>query len=148
MSVGYLRRITESLWTLHRWTYRLSDGRLGGRVLGMPVLLLTTTGRRSGRLRTTALTYFPVDSNFAVIASNGGAPQHPFWLLNLRAQPRAQIQVGPRRMQVWAREAGGAERERFWSQAVRAYSAYATYQRRTSRRIPVVVLRPESELLE
>lgn len=135
-------RAAEILWRLHRWTYRVSGGRLGGRLLGMPVLLLTTTGRRTGKPHTTALTHLVEGRNVVVIASNGGAPNHPAWLLNLRARPEAEIQVGGQRIRVRAREAEGAERERFWSRVVQAMPRYADYKARTSRRIPVVVLEP------
>jgi deazaflavin-dependent oxidoreductase (nitroreductase family) len=108
----------------------------------MPVLLLTTRGRRSGRPRTIALAYLPHEDTFVVIASNGGAPRHPGWYQNLRANPKAQVQIARRVVSVTAREAEGAERERLWMRAVGAYRGYAAYQRRTHRRIPVVVLAP------
>jgi deazaflavin-dependent oxidoreductase (nitroreductase family) len=128
------------LWRFHRWFYRISRGRLGGRLVGMPVLLLTTIGRRSGRPHTTALTYQSDNTNFVVTASNGGARNHPAWLLNLRAHPEAEIQVEGRHVRVRARETDGAERERLWARVIRTYAGYAAYQARTSRRIPVVVL--------
>jgi deazaflavin-dependent oxidoreductase (nitroreductase family) len=130
------------LWRLHRWVYRLSDGRLGARLLGLPMLLLTTTGRRSGQPHTTALTYLTEGALFAVVASNGGAPQHPAWFLNLRASPEAQIQVGSMAHRVHARQATGAERERLWNRMVQLYAGYRGYQARTTRQIPVVVLEP------
>jgi len=127
---------------MHRWTYRASGGRLGGRLLGMPVLLLTTKGRRTGRPHTTALLYFPEGRNVVVIASSGGSAAHPAWWWNLRAHPEARIQIGRGVRRVRAREAEGPERERLWARVVRAYRGYAAYQARTSRRIPVVVLEP------
>src|SRR6266849_8519964 len=133
------------LWRLHRWVYRLSRGRVGGRLLGLPMLLLTTTGRRSGQLHTTALTYLTESAYYAVVASNGGAPQHPAWLHNLRAFPEAQIQVGSRVYRVQARETQGAERERLWNRMVQLYAGYRGYQARTTRQIPVVVLEPMSQ---
>ncbi len=139
-------RAATVLWRLHRWAYRISAGRVGGRLLGVPVLLLTTTGRRTGRLHTTALTHLVEGRNVVVIASNGGAPNHPAWLLNLRARPEAEIQVGGQRRRVRAREANGAERERFWTRVVQAMPRYADYKARTSRRIPVVVLEPIDRL--
>lgn len=139
---GRRRRFLAALWRLHRWVYRVTGGRLGGRLLGIPMLLLTTTGRRSGRARTTPLTYLPEGRNFVVIASNGGAPNHPGWWLNLRAHQEAEIQVGGRHVRVRVRETEGAERERLWVRTVRTYGGYAAYQARTSRRIPVAVLEP------
>ena len=135
-------RAVAILWRLHRWTYHASGGRLGGRLLGMPVLLLTTRGRRTGRPHITALLYFPEGRTFVVIASSGGAPTHPAWWLNLRADPEARIQLGRRMLRVRAREAEGAERERLWSRVVHTYRGYAAYQARTSRRIPVAILEP------
>ena len=132
-------RAVAALWRMHRWTYRASGGRLGGRLLGMPVLLLTTKGRRTGRPHTTALLYFPEGRNVVVIASSGGSPAHPAWWWNLRAHPEGRIQIG---RGVRRREAEGPERERLWARVVRAYRGYAAYQARTSRRIPVVVLEP------
>jgi F420H(2)-dependent quinone reductase len=130
---------------LHRWVYRRSGGRVGGQLLGVPILLLTTTGRRSGLPHTTALTYLTDDAHYAVVASNGGARQHPAWLHNLRAFPHAQIQVGARVYRVHAREAAGDERERLWNQMVHLYGGYRGYQSRTRRQIPVVVLEPMSQ---
>jgi deazaflavin-dependent oxidoreductase (nitroreductase family) len=118
---------------------------VGGRLSGVPILLLTTTGRRSGHPHTTALTYLTEGAHYAVVASNGGAPQHPAWLHNLRAFPQAQIQVGSRVYRVRAREAQGAERERLWDRMVQLYAGYRGYQARTPRRIPVVVLEPMSQ---
>jgi len=130
------------MWRLHRAVYRFSGGRLGGRLLGMPVLLLTTTGRRSGKPQTTALTFFAEGRNFIVIASNGGEPLHPAWFLNLRAHPDVHVQIGRRLMGVRGREVQGAERERLWARITSLQPSYARYQARTSRRIPVVVLEP------
>ncbi|HEX9532459.1 MAG TPA: nitroreductase family deazaflavin-dependent oxidoreductase [bacterium] len=140
-----LARVMGLFWRFHRSVYRRSGGRFGGRVLGMPVLLLTTTGRRSGQPHTTALTYLTEGAHFAVVASNGGAPQHPAWFLNLRAFPQAQIQVGSMAHRVRARQATGDERERLWNRMVQLYAGYRGYQARTTRQIPVVVLEPMSQ---
>jgi F420H(2)-dependent quinone reductase len=133
------------LWRFHRWVYRRSGGRVGGRLFGMPMLLLTTTGRRSGQAHTTALTYVTEGTHHAVVASNGGAPQHPAWLHNLRAFPDAQIQVGPMVDRVRAREAVGVERDRLWNLMVQLYGGYRGYQARTRRQIPVVILEPMNQ---
>lgn len=108
----------------------------------MPVLLLTTTGRRSGRPHRVGLTYLPYRTGYAVIGSNAGARMHPDWVLNLRAHPTADVEIRGRHASVQTREAGGGERTELWRRAVAAYSGYAGYQRRTSRRIPVVVMEP------
>jgi len=120
----------------------VTGGRLGGRILGMPVLLLTTTGRRTGRPHPVGLTYLLHGSGYAVIGSNGGAPNHPDWLLNLRASPRAEVQVRDRTSVVRTREAAGDERHRLWDMAVAAYSGYDAYRKRSGREIPVVILEP------
>ncbi len=106
----------------------------------MPVLLLTTTGRKSGRPRTQPLTYTNVGDGYAVIASKGGAAQHPLWYLNLRANPLAQVTVGRETRKVHARDAEGEEREDLWRALTDLYPGYDRYAERTSRRIPVVVL--------
>ncbi|MDQ7843179.1 MAG: nitroreductase family deazaflavin-dependent oxidoreductase [Armatimonadota bacterium] len=136
------RRLAALAWRLHRWIYRTSGGRLGGCIAGMPVLLLATMDRHTGRRRETVLTFLRDGDDLVVIASNGGAPRHPRWLLNLRAHPAAEVRLGGRRIPVRTREATGPERERLWARAVQTYRGYAVYQARTSRRIPVVLLSP------
>lgn len=108
----------------------------------MPVLLLTTTGRRTGRPHRVGLTYLPHGSGFAVVGSNGGAPNHPDWILNLKAYPQATVQIGAARAAVRAREAAGQERDDLWRRTVAAYPGYAAYRQRTRRTIPIVVLEP------
>ena len=132
----------ELFWKLHRFLYRVSGGRIGGRVLGMPVLMLTTTGRKSGAPRTNVLTYLPKGRASVVFASNAGEPRHPAWWLNLAADPHATVQRGQEVMPVVAREAEGEERARLWDEVVRTEAGYAVYAERTTRRIPVVVLEP------
>src|SRR5262245_36143213 len=105
-------RAMELFWKLHRRVYQATGGRLGGRMMGMPVLLLTTTGRRSGERRTNALMYLPEGETCVVIGSNAGEPQHPAWWLNLQADPRATVQRGRQEIAVVAREARGEERAR------------------------------------
>jgi deazaflavin-dependent oxidoreductase (nitroreductase family) len=138
-------RVMRLLFQLHRWAYRRSRGRVGARFLGVPMLLLTTTGRRTGRPHTTALTYLKDGEHLVVVASNGGARQHPAWFLNLRASPHAQVQVGSMLYGVRASEAAGAERERLWTGMIQLYRGYRGYQARTARRIPVVILEPLSQ---
>jgi F420H(2)-dependent quinone reductase len=127
---------------LHRRIYRLTGGKVGGRIANMPVLLLTTTGRKSGRPRTQPLAYTRAGEGYAVIASKGGAPHHPLWYLNLRANPLAEVTVGRATEKVRAREAEGEERDQLWRQLADVYSGYDKYARKTSRRIPVIVLEP------
>jgi deazaflavin-dependent oxidoreductase (nitroreductase family) len=132
--------VVELFWRVHPMLYRWSGGRIGGAIGGMPVLLLTTTGRKSGAPRTTALTYLPRGDDFVVIASVLGEPRHPAWWLNLAAKPDATVQVGGTRHAVRARQAEGEEREALWRAVVAKTPDYDEYKARTSRRIPVVVL--------
>jgi deazaflavin-dependent oxidoreductase (nitroreductase family) len=134
--------VTEWLWNVHTALYRWTGGRIGAKVPGFPVLLLTTTGRKSGTPRTAPLTYVPDGDACVVVASNAGEPRHPAWWLNLTANPRARIQRGSEVVDVVAREADGPERERLYAEFVRREPGYATYAQRTTRRIPVVILQP------
>lgn len=114
---------------------------LARRIGRTPVLLLTTTGRRSGQKRTVPVMYVPGEEP-VLVASNGGSPSHPAWYLNLLADPRATIEVEGKRREVLARPVSGEEREPLWRRAVEIYPAYAGYQQRTARELPVVVLSP------
>jgi deazaflavin-dependent oxidoreductase (nitroreductase family) len=136
--------LVELFWRFHRAVYRASGGRVGGRLGRLPVLLLTTRGRRSGVRRTVALTYLRMGAAYIVVASNAGDPSHPAWWLNLMARPEATVQVGPDEIAVAAREATGEEREGLWERIVGAEPSYQRYQERTSRRIPVVILEPRA----
>lgn len=112
---------------------------LAQRIGTTPVLLLTTTGRKSGQSRTVPVMYAPGEEA-VLVASNGGSPSHPAWYLNLLADPRASIEVEGEKREVLARTVTGEEREPLWRRAVEIYPAYADYQRRTERELPVVVL--------
>jgi F420H(2)-dependent quinone reductase len=127
---------------LHASLFRATDGRVGGRMLGSPVLLLVATGRKSGRRRTTPLLYLEDGDRYVIVASNGGAAKHPVWWLNLRANPDATVEIGGRKTRVRATEAQGAEKARLWKELVRMYPSYENYQERTDREIPVVLLDP------
>ena len=124
----------------HLAAYRLSGGRVLGSVAGMPVLLLTTTGRRSGKPRTTPLTFFRDATDLVVVASNGGADRPPDWALNLQQNPRAIVEIGTDKVAVTARPASQEERERLWISITATYAGYDRYQERTTRLIPVVLL--------
>ena len=127
---------------IHNTLYRLTGGKVGGKMGNLPVLLLTSTGRKSGQPRTNPLLYAPAGDGYAVIASKGGAPQHPLWYLNLQANPDAKVRVGRETRQVRARDAEGDERERLWRSLADVFPGYDKYAEKTSRRIPVVVLEP------
>ena len=133
-------KIVELFWKIHPRIYRWTGGRIGGQLMNLPVLLLTTTGRRTGAPRTRALMYLPHGEAYVVIASFLGEPRHPDWWLNLRADPRATVRIGDRETPVVAREADGDERGELWNQVVARQIDYAEYQQRTARRIPVIVL--------
>ena len=133
------------LGTLHRWLYRASGGKLGKTFFGSPILLLTTIGRKTGRSRTWPLTYLhDKGGRFVVSAAYGGQPKHPAWYLNLRANPHVAVQHGEQTRAMIAEVAEGDERSRLWSRLTEAYPAYAGYQQKTERQIPVVVLRQET----
>jgi deazaflavin-dependent oxidoreductase (nitroreductase family) len=109
---------------------------------GMPVIVLTTLGAKSGKLRKTALMRVEHDGVYAVVASRGGAPQHPQWYFNLVANPLVELQDGPDKRDYRAREVLGDEKALWWERAVAAYPPYAAYQKKTERQIPVFVLEP------
>ncbi len=135
------RQLLKFLSRLNVALYRASGGRLGGRIRGAPVLLLTTTGRKSGKQRTTPLLYLVDGGRYVVVASVGGAPKHPAWYLNLLTNPAAAIEVGRRKLAVTASTAEPEERARLWPLAAQMYPGYDDYQARTSREIPLVILR-------
>ncbi len=143
MSMPPVRRtpLIEFLWRLHRWVYQVSGGRLGSTLPGqIPVLLLTSTGRRSSLSGTHPLGYLTVESGYVVIASNAGERRHPAGYHNLKANPEATVQAGTHRAIVKAREARGEERAQLWSQVVERDPSCAVYQDRTERLIPLMVL--------
>jgi deazaflavin-dependent oxidoreductase (nitroreductase family) len=131
------------LLKIHDRAYKASGGRIGHRTLGVPSLLLHSTGAKSGEPRTTSLTYAQDGDRYLIVASKGGAPQAPAWLHNLRAHPDAEVQIGTERTPVTATEVrpGDPDYERLWK-IVNDNNAqrYAAYQRKTTRPIPVVVL--------
>lgn len=138
-----VRLITRTISGTHEFWYRMTGGLVGGSLGRLPILLLTTTGRKTGKKHTTPLVYLPDGDNMVIIASNGGSDHHPEWWLNLRANPNAEVQVGPDVKSIIAEQAQGAERARLWREVNELYAGYDGYQRSTEREIPVVVLRPE-----
>jgi F420H(2)-dependent quinone reductase len=124
--------------------YENSGGTRGTtlRDTGLPVVIITNRGARSGNLRKTPVMRVEHDGRYAAVASQGGAPTHPFWYYNLRADPLVELQDGPRKQDMAAREVTGDERAQWWERAVAAYPPYAEYQERTARQIPVFVLEP------
>jgi deazaflavin-dependent oxidoreductase (nitroreductase family) len=126
---------------VHEFWYRATNGLIGGNLFGARVLLLTTTGRKSGKRYTTPLTYLEDGDDIVIIASNNGADTDPNWWRNLRADPQALVQVGAQHKELHAEAARGAERDRLWSAVTKRYPVYRRYAEATKREIPVVVLR-------
>jgi deazaflavin-dependent oxidoreductase (nitroreductase family) len=126
----------------HIRVYRETGGERGYHWRGTEILLLTTTGRASGEERTTPLIHRADGDSYVIVASKGGAPDHPGWFKNLSANPQATVQVRDQVIPVHASEAEGAERSRLWSLMTEVWPDYDKYQTRTERQIPIVVLQP------
>lgn len=130
---------------LHRSLFDMSNGKVAGRIGSMPVVQLSTVGRRTGEHRRTMLTSPVQDGDDVVlVASWGGDDRHPTWYLNLRANPEVEITMSGKRRRMRARTATPEEKATLWPRIVQAYSGYAGYQRKTERDIPVVILAPAS----
>jgi len=129
---------------LHRCIYQATGGVIGGRFGRANILLLTTTGRKTGRTHTTPLLYIKDGDAFVLVASNAGDDRHPAWWLNLEADPHARVQVGWARTSVTARRATPEEKARLWPRITAVYPGYDEYQARTTREIPVIILTPET----
>ncbi len=144
MNVGGVKDVAARFVThLHKTVFRATNGRLIGTGFGMPVLMLTTIGRKSGKPRTTMLTA-PVQEGekLVIVASYGGDNRHPAWFLNLRDNPDVEVVTGGRRQRMRARIASSDERAELWPRVTSAYRGYGAYQKRTDREIPLVVLEP------
>ncbi|MGA3147116.1 MAG: nitroreductase family deazaflavin-dependent oxidoreductase [Acidimicrobiales bacterium] len=122
--------------------YEGSGGTKGTTLRGMPVIILTSRGAKSGKVRKTPLMRVEHDGHYAVVASKGGAPTHPVWYFNLVADPHVELQDGPAKADMVAREVTGDEKAIWWERAVAAYPDYSDYQKKTDRSIPVFVLEP------
>lgn len=122
--------------------FRANEGRVGGMFESMPLLLLHHTGARSGASRINPVAYLEDDGRYVIIASKGGAPSHPAWYHNLKANPQASIEVGTRTIDVTAGEAEGEERERLYRAQAQRFPQFADYEQKTNRTIPVIVLTP------
>jgi len=119
-----------------------SGGTKGNTLRGMPIILLTSAGAQSGKLRKTPLMRVEHEGEYAVVASLGGAPKHPVWYFNLKKNPHVELRDGPVKQDYSAREVTGDEKALWWERAVAAYPDYADYQTKTTRQIPVFVLTP------
>jgi F420H(2)-dependent quinone reductase len=136
------RLTVQWMTALNLVAYRLSDGRVGGKVpSGAPIGLVTTTGRVSGRRRTVPLLCLPDGDDLVLVASYGGMSTNPAWYENLLADPRVTVELRGWRREMVARVASPAERQRLWPALTAVYGQFDAYQRRTDRRIPLVILR-------
>lgn len=122
--------------------YEATNGEEGGDLRGRPIIVLTSVGAKTGKLRKVALMRVEHEGIYAVVASLGGAPRNPVWFHNLTAHPHVELQDGPIRRDYTAREVTGAEKAVWWERAVEAWPDYARYQTKTDRQIPVFVLEP------
>jgi len=133
-TAGWARKQAEA--------YERSGGSDAADLRGRPVIVLTSVGAKTGKLRKTALMRVEHDGTYAVVASLGGAPKHPVWYFNLKANPHVELQDGPTKRDYLAREVSGDEKAIWWDRAVEAWPDYAKYQAKTQRIIPVFVLDP------
>jgi deazaflavin-dependent oxidoreductase (nitroreductase family) len=124
--------------------YESSGGARGNTQRGLPVIILTTKGAKTGKIRKTPLMRVEHDGEYAVVASIGGAPRNPFWVHNLRANPEAELQDGAEKWDMVAREVSGEEKARWWERAVAAFPRYGLYQGQSVREFPVFVLTPKN----
>jgi deazaflavin-dependent oxidoreductase (nitroreductase family) len=139
----FSKLLIKGLTRIHAAVFRVSGGKLLGRGAGMPVLMLTTTGRKSGQRRTTMLTSPLQDGDqLMLVASNGGNPRHPDWFLNLREDPHVEVTMNGRGRPMTARVADATERAELWPRIVADHANYGAYQAKTERDIPIVVLEP------
>ena len=122
--------------------YEGSGGTRGTTLFDLPVIVLTSRGAKSGKIRKSPLMRVEHDGRYAVVASKGGAPEHPVWYQNVVADPHVELQDGPVKQDMTAREVTGAEKAEWWDRAVAAYPDYADYQKKTDRQIPVFVVEP------
>ncbi|HSA52062.1 MAG TPA: nitroreductase family deazaflavin-dependent oxidoreductase [Yinghuangia sp.] len=122
--------------------YESSGGTKGTTIRGLPVVVVTSRGAKSGKLRKSPVMRVEHDGVYAVVASLGGSPRHPLWYHNIVADPRVELQDGPVRQDMLAREITGGEKAQWWERAVAAYPDYADYQKKTDREIPVFLLEP------
>ncbi len=135
--------VARIVTAVHEWAFKATEGRVGGRAFGMPVVRLTTTGRKSGKPRSTMLTSPVHDGDTVVlVASYGGDPRHPAWFLNLRDHPEVEVTMSGRTRKMQARVASAEEKAELWPRVTKAYRGYAAYQKRTDRDIPLVIVEP------
>lgn len=134
--------VLKAVLSVYIFLYRLTSGAIGGRMAGLNVLLLTTTGRKTGKSRTAPLGYFKDDGNFVIIASNGGSEKNPGWFYNVKSNPQVKIQIGKRELAAQAQVADPEKRSRLWPELVKMSPTYEKYAQNMKREIPLVILQP------
>ena len=139
-------RLVNVMTRLNVIAYRVSRGRLGGKMQEAPVCILHTVGRKSGKRRETPLLYLPDGDKVVLVASAGGRETSPAWFHNLRAMDVAEVEILGRRTRMTPRVASGEERAQYWARVNEIYSDYDAYQERTDREIPVIVMAPEASV--
>lgn len=140
-----LKALFRSILSIIVFLYQRTGGKVGGTMQGLPVLLLTTTGRKTGQQRTTPLGYFERDGGYVIIASNAGFDTHPAWFHNLKSNPHVTLQIQDKQLTALAEPAAPELRQQLWAKLVKLAPGYQAYEKRTTREIPVVVLRPVSK---
>jgi F420H(2)-dependent quinone reductase len=143
MARSFFRFLMKFFMAIGITLYTTSGGKIGGRISGLEVLLLTTRGRKTGKQRTTPLGYFKdQEGSYVIIGSNAGFDTHPAWFYNLKSQPHVTIQVKEKQLEVDAEVAGSDKRNQLWKQLVKLAPFYGNYEKKTDRKIPVVILHP------
>jgi deazaflavin-dependent oxidoreductase (nitroreductase family) len=146
MAASPPRLISKVFTGIHVLLYRMSEGKVWGKMVGLPVLLLTTTGRKTGRVRTTPVVYLRDGNQYLIAATAGGSDKHPAWFLNLEKQSETSIQVDGKTMRVKVDVTEGDERAQLYERFKAAGDNFRQYQERTNRPIPVIRLQPIGEL--
>jgi deazaflavin-dependent oxidoreductase (nitroreductase family) len=133
--------IRFAIW-IYASLYRLTNGKIGGTVVGLKVLLLSTTGRKTGKQRTKPLCYFEEGPDYVIIASNGGADKHPEWFLNLKSDPNVKVRIEETEFSARAEVSDPKTRQRLWQKLISLSPYYIKYEKRTKRQIPMILLHP------
>jgi deazaflavin-dependent oxidoreductase (nitroreductase family) len=144
-SLAFRCSLIRAFGGFHAWAYEASGGRWGGRLMGLPMVLLHLVGRKTGKPRRTPLLYMKDGEDLVIVASYYGSANHPAWYHNLMANTECDIRIGRRRCRARVHTATPEEREKLWPRLVDFYPDYAAYQSRTGRQIPVVILSPVAE---
>jgi len=142
MASGFQKLKFKILTRIHVFLFRASSGKIGRTMNGNPILLLTTTGRKTGKPRTTPLMYVHKDNEYLIAGSDGGANQNPTWISNLNSKPEATIEINGKTIQVKAVITSGDERDKLYENFKALWVNFAEYEKKTTRKIPVVRLQP------